>query len=270
MAKTQVVKNAKFRPGKCALSNDTQGPFLDTGREIPRYGRVYLSFKWLDEHLRTAGYLSQQQVAELQELVDEVSDKNRKLEEKAQYLDELVNAVLPYIPETDPEVVEKEVVRHRAPTDDEIAEWIEKSGGNHPVVRRAKAPEPGSAEEWDALYGHRRDVKPEKKVQYRQQDETEVTDEPGGDPDETHDEGPSRYYELHDQQIDLDEVLKQNVSDIAQFAEDKDEDFKDALVRREYFLARQGARHVRKGVLAPLGYWDEEDDEALIPDDEEE
>ena len=53
----EIVETASLRPGKCVISGETQGPFLDTGETVPRYGRIYISPKWLKQHLTTLGYL---------------------------------------------------------------------------------------------------------------------------------------------------------------------------------------------------------------------
>ena len=259
----QVVKAARFAPGKCAISGDTTGPFLDTGKSVRGYGRIYLSFRFLDEQLRNAGYIKQEEVSELREHNDSLQEQNEKLQEKAEDFDALVASVSEHLPTPEPKVQEVTVTKERTPTDDEIARWIEKSGGNHPVVRRAKAPEQGSTEEWERLYGHRRDRPGKTRKEHKQ----EILDDMSGTENTatTPEEDPSATFELHEQNIDLDEVLGQNVSDIQAYAEGKGEDFAAALVTREYHLAEKNNRKVRKGVLAPLGYWDEEDDEPLIP-----
>lgn len=45
----QIVDEAKRRPGKCAASRDTEGPFIDTGCWIPeREPYLYLSVRWVE------------------------------------------------------------------------------------------------------------------------------------------------------------------------------------------------------------------------------
>lgn len=264
MARTGVVKNAKFGPGKCAISGDTKGPFLDTGQNVARYGRIYLSFKWLDEHLRTAGYLKEEDVADLKESFEQLSEENTELESKAETFDSLIEAISGYLPEQEPEVVEQPVVRHREPTDDEIEDWIKRKGANHPAVRAAQPYEAGSSEEWEALYGHRRERKPKTRKELKQE---QITDNEAQDV-QTADDGPSRFIELHEQTVDLDEVLAQSVKDVTAYAENKSDDFKLSLAKREHFLAKKNSRNVRKGVLLPLGYWDEDEDESIYPSDE--
>lgn len=264
MAKPKVVPTAARRPGRCAISKETQGPFLDTGKDIPRFGRVYLSFRWLEPMLRNNEHLNfipETEVEELREQVREAKEREAAAEERAEDFDALIEAVTPYLPESETEVQEVEVVRHRKPTDEEIQHWIQQNGGDHPAVRRARRPEPGSTEEWYALYGGKAPTQPAPTVS--PPPSTEVSEE-----EPTEEAGPSKTFEVHGQDVDLDEVLSLNVKDIGNFAADKSEEFQAALVRREFHLAQQNEGRVRKGVLDPLGYWDDEEDEPLIPLDE--
>lgn len=260
----EVVETARLRPGHCVLSGETQGPFIDTGKNVPRYGRVYISLKWLEQPLREIDYLTPDKAEDLVERNEELESEVSRLREIESDHQTLIENIQQYVPAPEPEVKEVTVTKYRKPSDEEIEDWIEKFGGNHPAVRHARPPEKGSYEEWSRLYG---DKGPQPQVQTAEtlEDEVEETEEP-----EEVDNGPDRVVKVHDQNVDLDEVLAENVGDVIAFAEGKGEEFEEALVRREHFLAEKNDRDPRKGVLAPLGYWDDEDDEPLYPADEEE
>lgn len=260
----KVTETARRRPGKCALSGETQGPFLDTGQTVPRYGRVYISLKWLEQPLRELGYLKKTDVEELTEENKSLQSEVERLQEVEDAHRELVDSVTPYLPTPEPEVREVKVKVERKPTDEEIAKWIEKNGGDHPVVRNARRVEKGSYEEWSGLYG---ESGPQPSPRTPEPDSDEDSEE-GETSTDASDEGPAKVVTVFDQDVDLDKVLAQNVGDVVSFTEGKGEEFEAALVRREYFIAERDERSVRKGVLEPLGYWDDEDDEPLIPLDE--
>ena len=260
MAKVRVVPTAQQRPGKCAVSGDTQGPFLDTGVTVPRYGRVYLSIPWVKVRLNDAGELDTEAIKAFKKEIADQRTTIKSLEVVREAYNQFVEVVTPYIDvEPEVQVVEKTVTA--TPTEEQIGEWIAKNGAASITVQKAKLVEPGSSEEWFGIYGPTGPVKTQDK-----KPETEAV----ADPSPTEDEGPSSTYELFGQSVNLDEVLGLNVKEVAEFCEEKDEDFKASLVLREFYLAQKGERHVRKGVLEPLGYWDKEEDEALYPEFEEE
>lgn len=265
MAKVKVVETAARRPGRCAISKETQGPFIDTGNDIPRFGRVYLSLKWLEPLLRNNGvknFIPESDVDELREENKELTEENRELQEAKDSFDQLVSAVSEYLPTPEPEVREVPVVQYKSPTDEEIEDWIERKGGNHPSVIKARPAEPGSTEEWFALYGRSGPQKLPQSVEI----ETEPDSDKGLVTSDATGEGPAQIVTLHDQDINLDEVLSLKVGDVLSYTEGKEDEFKAALVRREFFLANRNSRNVRKGILEPLGYWDDEEDEPLLPD----
>lgn len=261
MAKVKVVPTAQFRPGKCAVSADTRGPFIDTGVTIPRYGRIYLSIPWVKTRLSDAGELDTATVKRLKEKLEAQIILTKNLEKVQEDYHTLVDAVTPYIDvPVETQIVEKTVLA--TPNEEQIEAWIEKNGAASRAVQKAKRVEPGSSAEWFSVYGPTGPVKTQDKKR-----EADVVD---AAPSPTNDDGPAKTYELFGQTVELDEVLGLTVKEVAAFCEEKDDDFKAALVLREFHLAEKGKRSVRKGVLEPLGYWDEEEDEALFPSFEEE
>lgn len=258
----QIVQTAKLRPGKCIFSGEVTGPFLDTGKNIPRYGRVYISIKNLKLPIRDLGYRSQDEVADLVDdharLLAEVT-RLSAIEEK--YL-KLIELIEPHLPKPEPIIQEKIIREVRTPTDEEIEEWIRTYGGTHPAVLRAKRVEKGSTEEWELLYGAKAKKPIAEKLQDKEPLETEAEVE-----DAQVQEEASREYLLMGQVINLDEVLSLNVQGVLDYCEGKDEAFIAALVRREWVKSEASGTRIRKGILEPLGYWDDEDDEPLWPED---
>lgn len=255
----KVVETARRAPGKCALTGSSSGPFLDTGKELPRYGRIYFSLHMLKPLLRDVGFYYEEEVAELNERLAQAEKEVERLTEVENDHTQLVDAVKGYI-EVEPEVhveVRREV---RKPTDEEVEAWIEQFGADHPAVQRAKKPVKGSTEQWFRLYGN-------KGKQFAAPTE-ESEEEPENENSES-EEDEGRFVELHEQKVDLDKILAENVKTVVEFAEGKDPEFEKALVRREFILSEGNPR---KGVLQALGYWDE--DGPIHPnelgDDEEE
>lgn len=243
MAKVQVVETARLRPGRCAVSAETRGPFIDTGKSVPRYGRIYLSVAWVKTRLRDAGYLDEKTEADPE--INDLQDRVSELEETEAKYNNLLDIVSEFVPTPEPEVQEVEVQVARKPTDDEIADWIRNYGADNKVVQSAKRVEKGSTEEWFSLYGDKVAVTPQEVAE-------EVHQEP------IHPDEPMQLFSVHDQEVDLDVVLDQNVENVLTFSEDKGEGFPAALARREVFVAEREGRKPRKGVLAPLGFWNEE------------
>ena len=258
MAAPEIVPTAKLRPGKCVLSGETQGPLIDTKRDLPRYGRVYVSLRWFDNILRDAGYIKGEEVEQLRAQLKDYHEEVESLRSVEADFNSLLETITDYLPQPEAEIVEREVSVPRAPTDEEIETWIAERGGAHEAVQKAKIPDKGSTEEWFRIYGNPRDPKPARE---------EVTSESKTE-EVKPDDGPDKIVELYEQQVDLDKVLAENIDTIQEFLEGKPEYFIEAIVRREWHLAEHLGRKVRKGVLEPLGYWDSEDG-ALYPDDSE-
>lgn len=258
MPRTIVTPTAKFRPGRCAISGDTQGPFFDTGIIIPRYGRVYISIPHLKLRLDEHGLLDTDQVTKLKAEIAAQSEKIDELQVKADEFKELLRLVDKYMPEREPEVVEKPVYKYRKPSDEEIEDWIKKNGADHPAVVGAKKVEPGSTEEWNMLYRDKKLVP----VSVPDPKDTVVEEEP----ETVSIHRDDKMFEYLGQDIDLDLVLQLNVDEVIKYADGKGEEFEAALVSREYYKSEVEGRKLRKGLLKAFGYWDEEEDSPLVPD----
>lgn len=261
----KVVPTARNRPGKCVLSGDNRGPFLDTGKTVTRYGRIYIGLYALDEPLRELGWLKGEQVEELQKENQRLKAHIEALEAvKADY-DTLIETLTPYLPKPPPEkVILKEKVT-REPTDNDIIEFIRRHGKDHPVIKAAGSLEKGSTEEWNKLYREpvtgelKKSSEPE--VEKVQEEEEEII---------VLEEGPLKIYNLKDQEVDIEALLKENAKTVADFCEDQPEEFIEAVVRYEWYMTEQKDKQPRKSLMKALGYWDDEDDEPLAPADEEE
>lgn len=262
----KVVETAKLRPGKCAITGDTKGPFIDTKVKINRYGTLYLSLRGLETILRDHGYLSPEETESLREDNDRLQEEVRRLSEVESDHLQLVDAVREYI---EPEVREVTVTNEvlRAPNDEEIEEWIANKGADSLAVQRAKRVEKGSPEEWRALYGDVPPGHPDFRKAPHAGSEQTVTDVAEGTTlDLTTD---TNIVVVHDQEVDLNSVLDQNVGDVLAWAEGHDESVKEALVQAEFDLAESKGRDPRKGVIEGLGYELPEDDEVEVEVDSE-
>lgn len=265
----RIVNTAQRSPGKCAISGDSSGPFIDTGKDVKRYGRIYLSIKFFDEPLRELGYIGPEETSRLSSEIKSALTENVELQGFKEKYEELIEAMLPYVPVPAPKTVEVKKVVPRDPSDTEVEEWIKKHGNNHPAIKAAIGMEKGSTEEWFSLYRDKHD-KPEKLVTTKEQQalNTEKAQEeqvPGND-----EGGPDKFFTLMDQEVDLDKLLKEPAKTVVSVAEGKPDEFVEALVRREWYIAETKKKSPRKSVLLPLDYWDEEDDVPLYPSDEEE
>lgn len=256
MPRTIVTPTAKFRPGKCAISGDTQGPFFDTGIIIPRFGRIYLSIPHLKLRLAEHKMLDSDEVVKLKGEIASQSEKLDQLQKTADEFKELLRLVDKYMPDREPQVVEKRVKVYRTPTDEEVEHWIKRYGADHPAVTSAKKVEKGSTEEWFQLYGKKKDTPTP----------VAVEEKPAKEPEQTSAQPDNKMFEYLGQEIDLDAVLQLNVSDVTKYAEGKGEEFEAALVSREWYRSEVEGRKIRKGLLKAFGYWDEDTDEPLVPD----
>jgi hypothetical protein len=272
MPKAIVVPTAKFAPGKCAVSGDTQGPFIDTGAVIPRYGRIYLSIPHIKLRLAEHKLLDTDEVTELKEGITEQSETIKKLREVEADFEGLISVMSQYVPAKE-KVVERKVVVERKPTDEEIEKWIRKFGADHPAVVRSKRVEKGSPEEWDMLYRNQsEDTKTEQAYPGSEQP-YDKEDVPYGDA-ETASEyvvpvPVSQLFNHLGQNIDLDEVLSLNTKEVLEYAEGKGDYFEACLAAREIHLGETEGRNPRKNLLSKLGFWDDESNEPVMPEFEE-
>jgi len=95
----QIVEEAKFRPGKCLASGDTEGPFIDAGRWTREHDPyVQLSVRWVEEQARNLlGMVSRAEVderyAKLEAEVQEYAEKLMALQRLANAATEFSEAV---------------------------------------------------------------------------------------------------------------------------------------------------------------------------------
>lgn len=254
----QIVQSARLRPGKCAITGDVEGPFIDTETQIPRWGRVYLSVRGLQDSLRELGFLTPEETEVLRDDNDRLQEEVRRLTEVEEHYSTLLDAVSEHV-QVEPEIREVEVTKTRAPSDEEVEEWISKKGADHPAVKNAKRLEAGSPEEWSELYGpippghpdfRKSRIGEPKTVEDKAQEQKDLNLVP-----------EANVVTVHDQEVDLNEVLDQNVGNVLAWAEGHDDSVKESLVEAEYTLADREGREPRKGVVEGLGYEMEEEEE---------
>lgn len=80
-----IVDRAAKPPGQCLASGDTEGPFIDTARDVSARGHVYLSVRWIEARAKELlGMVPAAEVegrfAELEALVAEQGEKLKALE----------------------------------------------------------------------------------------------------------------------------------------------------------------------------------------------
>jgi hypothetical protein len=113
----QIVEEAKYRPGRCLASGDTEGPFIDCGRWTREHDPyLQLSVRWFEETARDLlGMVSRAEVderyAELEKELIEQAEELGKLDqlvqaatgfEKALEMNGLRNVVESTAPASDP------------------------------------------------------------------------------------------------------------------------------------------------------------------------
>lgn len=219
MPEPRIVQNAEQAPGVCVISGDNDGPFLDTGRNLRRYGRVYVSLKHAGPLLRRAGWLTDAETEKLREEVEALREQVSDLSTLEEEYRDLVNAVLPFLPT--PEPVERQVVKYetRDITDEDISAFLRR---NPRFLEKFVPAEPGSVEEWNALYRPRRPAPA-----------PDVPAAPAAASESAADESAgSAELEVDGMTINLDEVLAQNVQTIVEYAEGHPE-LQRALAERE-------------------------------------
>ena len=73
-ARPTVVERAAFKPGKCAVTHDIDGPFLDCGVKYENRGywhRLYLHLPWIEQQARQhLGMVPKSEIAGLKARVE--------------------------------------------------------------------------------------------------------------------------------------------------------------------------------------------------------
>jgi hypothetical protein len=240
-AEPRIVKNAEQSPGKCFVSGDNEGPFLDTGRNVKFYGRVYLALKHIRPYLQQAGYLHEDDVKNLKDEHGQALVEALALREEVEHLRALRDAVAGFVAK--PEIVEKQVVVYetRDVTDEDVARFVQQ----HPrVLEKFKPSEPGSVDEWNDLYrpeAQRPESTPEATTPAGP--EAPPSSASGGGPEA---DEPAAEIEVQGTAVNLDEVLAQDVNTIVDYAAGHPE-LGVALAEREEYTKPKGAP--RKTVL---------------------
>lgn len=236
----RLVSHATRSPSKCFVSGagHADGPFIDTGKKVRGYGRVYISIRHISNLLREAGWRPAEEVEEQLAEAQQALGQAREFMEKVERYDELMKLLGDFVPRPEP-VVRREVeIRHREPTEAEIAAYVQA----HPeVLKKHERPAPGSTEEWLAHYG----PKPEPR---RRVVEVEPTPEPEAELEE-----PPATVVLHDQEVSIDAVLDNRVQDIVAWAEGVPPEVAAAFVARERWRAVRDDRSPRVMVLRAFG-----------------
>lgn len=241
MSVPSIVEHAQAAPGVCFISGDNEGPFIDTGRTVRRVGRIYLSLKHLGPLLRSHGWLTTEDTEELRHEIDRLKGTIQGLSVTAEKHANLVEAISPFAPQPEAVEVERVVERFREPTQADIADYVAR---NPHVLRSLKTKEPGSVEEWNELYRpdkHKTDTTAA--VADVEQEETPpISSDSVGD-------APASVIEIHGQEVNLDEVLDNNVNDIADFLDGIPVEAQRALLEREVWRAEARGDKPRKTII---------------------
>lgn len=83
-----IVPEAVEVPGRCAVSQSTAGPFVDTLITIPRHGRLYLSVPWLNTLAPDLGWVPAPELAGALEDLDEALCANGPLADRVERFEE--------------------------------------------------------------------------------------------------------------------------------------------------------------------------------------
>lgn len=83
-----IVPEAVEVPGRCAVSQSTTGPFVDTLITIPRHGRLYLSVPWLNSIAADLGLVPAPELADALEDADDALARAAVLSERVERFEE--------------------------------------------------------------------------------------------------------------------------------------------------------------------------------------
>lgn len=76
MPVVQIVEEPYLYPQRCFFTGDpTVRPVLDTGKEDPENGRIYISLSFMDELARAAGYVTIEEAAALRTQIAELTER---------------------------------------------------------------------------------------------------------------------------------------------------------------------------------------------------
>lgn len=76
MPMVQIVEEPYLFPQRCFFTGDgNPRPILDTGKEDPEYGRIYISLSFMDELAKAAGYTTIEEAQTLRTKIDELEER---------------------------------------------------------------------------------------------------------------------------------------------------------------------------------------------------
>lgn len=226
MATATIVDRAHLTPGKCFLSGDFNGPFVDTGHSIRGIGRIYLAVKHLGPLMRAAGWVPSDEV--LQGIEDAVAlrEESEELRERAELADALVAAVSPLLPKPTPIEVQVPVTDRKVLRQLETA--LEKQAELREIAANLQA-------RIDGLIA-------------AQKATTEAT--PTSDAEGSGSEaGEAKVIEIAGQPVNLDDLLGRKAKDVISVAEGWDITDRYALAERERELAAEKGRDERVTII---------------------
>lgn len=88
-----IVPEAAEVPGRCALSQSTTGPFVDSQITIPRHGRLYLSVPYLNSIAAELGWVPAAELVQALENLDDAYDTVQRLTLRVERFEEDVQNV---------------------------------------------------------------------------------------------------------------------------------------------------------------------------------
>lgn len=103
----KITETAQLSPGRCLVSGDYNGPFIDTGQSFRGYGRVVLAVKAIAPLMRELGWVPLEEVEAQRAEAQSLREKVTEIEDKAEAYDSMLKSLEPFLPER--EVVTREV-----------------------------------------------------------------------------------------------------------------------------------------------------------------
>lgn len=222
----QIVERAQITPGKCFISGDFNGPFIDTGVDIRGRGRVYLALKHFAPVLRDAGWVHEDEVADDIARAEELTDTATELVEKAALADTFIETIAPLLPAPEP-IVKQVPVKDRA------------------VVRERDRLLEVVAQLEEAVA--QRDGKIRLMAEAQANAEAPPTSETEGSGDS--EAGEAVTVEVAGQEVNVDELLARSAKDVIAVAEGWDVTQRWVVAERERELAEAEGRKERVTVV---------------------
>lgn len=96
-ARPAIVQRAHFRPGKCEVTGDIDGPFVDCGIKKEHMGywnRMYLHVPWVEQIARQLlGMVPRSEIEELKERLKRAEDELEDIQIQAEKINEAERAI---------------------------------------------------------------------------------------------------------------------------------------------------------------------------------